>query len=172
MTIAAGIAQTIEKSSWIRKMFEKGAELKAEHGAENVFDFSIGNPNLNPPAEFQKALETVAAEDGQGVHGYMPNPGYPHVRTAVAETVKREQNADVTAEDICITCGAAGGLNVIIKALLNPGEEILVTRPFFVEYTFYAQNHGGSLKTVPAGPDFSLNVEEIDRSEERRVGKE
>ena len=162
MTIAAGIAQTIEKSSWIRKMFEKGAELKERHGAENVFDFSIGNPNLDPPAEFQKALKTVAAQAGEGIHGYMPNNGYPSVRAAVAETFQREQGADVTAEDICITCGAAGGLNVIIKALLNPGEEILVTRPFFVEYTFYAQNHGGSLKTVPAGPDFSLNVDEIE----------
>ncbi|MFO7752715.1 MAG: pyridoxal phosphate-dependent aminotransferase [Desulfobacteraceae bacterium] len=169
MTIASGIAETIEKSSWIRKMFEKGAELKARHGAENVFDFSIGNPNLNPPVEFQKALETVAAEVGEGIHGYMPNTGYPNVRAAVAQTVKREQKADVGAEDICITCGAAGGLNVIIRALLNPGEEILVTRPFFVEYTFYAQNHGGSLKTVPAGPDFSLNVDEIEKAVDEKT---
>ena len=94
----------------------------------------------------------------------MPNTGYPHVREAIAKTVKKEQGADVTGDDIIITCGAAGGLNVIIKALINPGEEILVTRPFFVEYTFYAQNHGGELKTVSANEDFSLNLEQIEKS--------
>jgi aspartate aminotransferase len=162
MTIAAKIEETLLKSSWIRKMFEQGAKLKAEHGAENVFDFSIGNPNLEPPKAFQDALEKVACERGKNIHGYMPNPGYPHVRKTIAENIGEEQGAVLSADDIVITCGAAGGLNVVLKALLNPGEEVLVTRPFFVEYTFYAENHGGVLKTVEANPDFTLNLDAIE----------
>lgn len=164
MTIATKIEESIVNSSWIRKMFEAGAKLRAEHGAENVFDFSIGNPNLKPPKEFQAALEKVAADDTEGVHGYMPNTGYPHVRDAIAKTVKKELGADVTGDDIIITCGAAGGLNVIIKAIVNPGEEVLVTSPFFVEYTFYAQNHGAELKTVPAKEDFSIDLDAMEKS--------
>ncbi|MDY0376091.1 MAG: pyridoxal phosphate-dependent aminotransferase [Desulfobacterium sp.] len=164
MTIAAKIEETLSKSSWIRKMFEQGTKLKAEHGAENVFDFSIGNPNLEPPQAFQEALERVACERGENVHGYMPNTGYPHVRKSIAENIGDEQGAVLAADDIVITCGAAGGLNVVLKALLNPGEEVLVTRPFFVEYTSYAENHGGVLKTVEANPDFTLNLAAIERA--------
>jgi len=171
MTIATMIEESIKKSSWIRKMFEAGAKLRAEHGADKVFDFSIGNPNLKPPKEFQAALEKVASDDTAGIHGYMPNTGYPDVRAAIAKTVKKEQGAVVTADDIIITCGAAGGLNVIFKAIINPGEEILVTRPFFVEYTFYAQNHGGELKTVPGKEDFSLDLDAMEAgiSEKTRI---
>jgi len=164
MTIAENIEETLLKSSWIRKMFEEGARLKAEYGNKNVFDFSIGNPNLPPPDQFQEALEQVAAQKDDWIHGYMPNTGYPFVRHAIAENIRKEQAADITQEDIVITCGAAGGLNVILKALLNPGEEVLVTRPFFVEYTFYAQNHNGVLKTVPAKKDFTLDLEAIEQA--------
>ncbi|HKK89940.1 MAG TPA: pyridoxal phosphate-dependent aminotransferase [Desulfobacteraceae bacterium] len=164
MSIAEKIDKTLEKSSWIRKMFEEGARLKAEHGDKNVFDFSIGNPNLPPPDEFQGALETVAAQKEEWIHGYMPNTGYPFVRQAIAENIRREQAADITREDIVVTCGAAGGLNVIFKSLLDPGDEVLVTRPFFVEYTFYAENHGGVLKTVPAREDFSLDLDALERA--------
>ena len=164
MTIAAKIEETLTRSSWIRKMFEEGARLKAQFGADQVFDFSIGNPNLPPPEEFQKALETVAKDTGEGLHGYMPNTGYPEVREAIAKTAALEQAAPVTADDIILTCGAAGGLNVIFKALLNPGEEVVVPRPFFVEYTFYADNHGGVLKTVATKGDFTLDLDAMDRA--------
>ncbi|MFH1155900.1 MAG: pyridoxal phosphate-dependent aminotransferase [Pseudomonadota bacterium] len=164
MTIATTIEQTLSKSSWIRKMFEEGGRLKAQHGAQNVFDFSLGNPNLSPPEAFQKALETVAAQTDPWVHGYMPNTGYPFVREAIARTMAVEQDAAVTADDIVITCGAAGGLNVILKALLDPGQEVLVPRPFFVEYTFYASNHGGELKTVPTKEDFTLDLEAMEQA--------
>jgi len=164
MTIAVKIEETLLKSSWIRKMFEEGGKLKAIHGANNVFDFSIGNPNLEPPRAFQKALETIVSEKGDNLHGYMPNNGYPWVRKAIAENIGKEQGALLSADDIVLTCGAAGGLNILFKALLNPGEEVLVTRPFFVEYTAYAENHGGVLKTVEANEDFSLNLDAMEKS--------
>ena len=171
MTIAARIDQSITNSSWIRKMFEEGARLKAEHGGENVFDFSLGNPNLPPPKEFQTALETVATQQEPWVHGYMPNTGFPFVREAIAESIRKEQDGEIEADDLVITCGAAGGLNVLLKSLLNPGDEVLVPRPFFVEYTFYAENHGGVLKTAPTHDDFTLDLEAIEAaiSEKTRV---
>ncbi|MCG8688464.1 MAG: pyridoxal phosphate-dependent aminotransferase [Desulfobacterales bacterium] len=159
MTIARKIEKTMESSSWIRKMFEAGAKLKAEHGAENVFDFSLGNPNLEPPKEFQDAILETAQDTTPGLHGYMPNAGYPHVRESIAQTVSNLQGKPVTANDIIMTCGAAGGLNIICKALLNPGEEVLVPTPYFVEYGAYADNHGGTLKTVNTREDFSLDID-------------
>ncbi len=164
MTIALKIEQTIAKSSWIRKMFEEGSRLKAKYGSANVFDFSIGNPNLQPPEEFQSALEAVATQKEPWAHGYMANSGFEFVRKSVAEKINAEQNVDITADDIVMTCGAAGGLNVVFKALLNPGEEVLVSAPFFVEYTFYADNHGGILKTVPSKDDFTLDIDQIEKA--------
>ncbi|MDD9300862.1 MAG: pyridoxal phosphate-dependent aminotransferase [Desulfobacter sp.] len=159
MTIAQKIFADIETGSWIRKMFEAGARLKAEYGPENVFDFSLGNPNLEPPQAFKKALEKAVQDPACGLHGYMPNAGYPHVREQIAQTLARIQKKKITREDIVMTCGAAGGLNIVFKSLLNPEEEVLVTSPYFVEYKAYADNHGGRLKTVPARDDFSLDLD-------------
>ena len=158
MTIAIELAQSMEKSSWIRKMFEAGARLKAEHGADNVFDFSLGNPNLEPPKAFKTAMKKAIEDPGAGLHGYMPNAGYPYVREAIAKTMAKIQAKPVTAADVLMTCGAAGGLNIIFKALLNPGEEVLVPTPYFVEYGAYVSNHGGVLKTCPTREDFSLDL--------------
>lgn len=158
MTIARKMEEFITRSSWIRKMFEEGARLKAEHGADRVFDFSLGNPNLPPPDNFRKVLMAVAAEKTPGVHGYMPNIGLPETRRAVAAFLQKEQQVSISADDIIMTCGAAGGLNVILKAVLDPGDEVLSPAPFFVEYGFYADNHGGTLKTVPTKPDFTLDL--------------
>ena len=161
MSIAESIAGMMAGSSWIRKMFEEGARLKAEHGAENVFDFSLGNPNQDPPEEFKKALQTVVDETGHMGHAYMPNTGYPHVRHAVAEYLNIEHQINLTENDVIMTCGAAGALNVILKAILNAGEEVITPAPFFVEYKFYAANHGGALKTVQTNPDFTLNLDAL-----------
>jgi len=161
MTIAKKIDAFIEKSSWIRKMFEEGARLKAEHGPENVYDFSLGNPNVPPPEKFQDVLKSVIDSGGPGVHGYMPNPGYPFVREALADHLSREHDVPLTGDDMIMTCGATGALNTIFKALLDPEDEVLTPTPFFVEYTFYADNHGGSLRTVPTHPDFSLDLDAI-----------
>ncbi|MEW6427286.1 MAG: pyridoxal phosphate-dependent aminotransferase [Thermodesulfobacteriota bacterium] len=150
-----------ERSSWIRRMFEEGARLKARHGAENVFDFSLGNPDLPPPAQYDRAMAAVLADERPGVHGYMPNGGYPFVREMVARQVAAEQGRTLAADDVLMTVGAAGGLNVVMKALLDPGDEVIILAPYFVEYSFYVDNHGGVLRVVPTAGDFALDAEAI-----------
>ncbi len=158
MTIAKKIEAMQVQQSWIRKMFEEGARLKAQHGAENVFDFSLGNPNLPPPPRFKEVLLDLIQSD-RGDHGYMPNTGYPFVRAAVAEYLSRQQETPVTQEEIIMTCGAAGALNVTLKAILDPEDEVVCPAPYFVEYATYVDNHGGVLKAVSTRPDFTLDLD-------------
>jgi aspartate aminotransferase len=162
MGIAKKIEASLVKSSWIRKMFEEGARLKAIHGEDNVFDFTLGNPNVPAPEMFKSALLETVQNLGPCDHGYMPNPGYPFTRKAIADQIFEERNSKITADEIVITVGAAGALNVALKAVLNPGEEVIVPAPFFMEYAFYADNHGGVLKTVPTHPDFTLDLDAIE----------
>ena len=161
MAISKKVQNFMEKASWIRKMFEQGAKLKKEYGDNNVFDFSIGNPYIDPPEKFFEVLEAVAKDRSKNVHGYMSNAGYPETRDAVAEYLSEEHAMEIFGEHIIMTCGAGGGLNVIFKTLLDPGDEVIVPAPYFVEYGFYVDNFGGILKTVPTQNDFSLNLEEI-----------
>ena len=161
MTTAKQIKTIQSKSSWIRKMFEEGARLKAEHGAENVFDFSLGNPNLKPPAKFRSALQDAVMHAKTGDHGYMPNVGYPHVRKSLADYLCSEQGVEITENELIMTCGAAGALNVIMKAILDPADEVITPAPFFVEYSFYVDNHGGVLKSVSTKSDFNLDLDAI-----------
>ncbi len=161
MPVAQKIAHFIERSSWIRAMFEAGAKLKAEKGAENVFDFSLGNPNLDPPESFYQVLVKLAADRTPGIHGYMPNAGYPAVRDKVARFLSKRSKASFTPEDIIMTVGAGGGLNVALKAIVDPGAEVVVPTPYFVEYDFYLDNHGGTVKRVPTREDFSLDVDAV-----------
>ena len=151
----------MEKSSWIRKMFEEGAKLKAQYGAENVFDFSLGNPNVEPPSEFSETLISYLNEPRPMKHGYMPNAGFPEVRENIAEYLKKEQGVQLSEDEVIMTCGAGGGLNVVFKAILNPGETVLCPSPYFVEYIFYTDNHGGKLETVPCREDLDLDVDLI-----------
>jgi aspartate aminotransferase len=161
MTIAKHIKAMQAEASWIRKMFEEGARLKALHGVDKVYDFSLGNPNLKPPKEFSLALKNaVLAAEGSD-HGYMPNVGYVDVRRAVAAYLATEQQAKVTEQDVIMTCGAAGALNVILKAILDPEDEVITPAPYFVEYSSYTANHGGVLKTVATTIDFDLDVAAI-----------
>ena len=162
MTISKKITEIIAGSSFIRKMFEEGAELKAKYGAQNVYDFSLGNPNLPPPEKFNEILLDAVTSCGLGDHCYMPNTGFPMVCGSVAEYLSEEQHAAVTDKDILMTCGASGALNVALKATLDPGDEVLTPVPCFVEYKFYADNHGGELKTVPSTPDFQLDLDAIE----------
>jgi aspartate aminotransferase len=162
MAVSAKIAQMMESSSWIRRMFETGNQLRSIHGADKVCDFSLGNPDVEPPAAFQRALEEVVTAAVPHKHGYMPNAGYPEVRARVAQQVSIEQGVALAAENIVMSCGAGGGLNAALKAILNPGDEVIVSTPCFVEYGFYADNHGGKLVLAPGKPDFDLDVGAIE----------
>ena len=162
MSISKQIEGYMSGASWIRKMFEEGAKLKAIHGALNVFDFSLGNPNVPPPTVFKQKLAEIVASDEAGSHAYMPNNGYPHVRQAVAAYLAKEHDTDITENEILMTCGAAGGLNVTLKTLLDPDDEVLAPAPFFVEYKFYVENHGGKLVPVKTRPDFTLDLKAIE----------
>lgn len=148
----------------IRKMFEEGAALKKEFGEENVYDFSLGNPDLDPPKEVCDALEKIAADRTHGVHGYMPNAGYMESRAAMAQKTSMEQGVDVRAENIVMSVGAAGALNVTLRSLLNDGDEVIAVCPYFSEYDHYISNHGGKVVRVKSNEDFSLDVENIARA--------
>ena len=161
MTISKQIETYLSRSSFIRKMFEEGARLAEIHGAENVFDFSLGNPNVKPPEKFNTVLKDIANTSQPQDHGYMANIGYPHVRHSVAQQVSKEQNTIITQDDIIMTCGAAGALNISLKAILDPEDEVISPVPCFVEYAFYTENHGGVFKTVPTNPDFTLDLDAI-----------
>ncbi|MBN2157948.1 MAG: pyridoxal phosphate-dependent aminotransferase [Spirochaetes bacterium] len=161
MPIAAHISESIEKSSWIRKMFEEGIRLKTEFGEDNVYDFSLGNPDLEPPEKFFEVLKKLTKKPVKGAHGYMPNAGFPSVLKTIAAKVSREQGADVTAAHVIMTCGAAGGLNTVLKTILNPGNEVIISKPYFVEYNSYVGNHNGVAMHVESNPDFSINIDNI-----------
>jgi len=168
-TVAKKMLDFMESASWIRKMFEEGADLKAKFGADKVCDFSLGNPDLPPPASFRKTLETVAADRSPGVHSYMPNAGLLDVRSKIAAQASKDHHVELGAEEIIMTCGAAGGLNIIFKSLLNPNEEIVVPKPYFVEYGFYVDNHNGKLVPVKSKPDFSLDIHSIENAINNRT---
>ena len=156
MTVAKKIQEAMERASWIRRMFEDGARMKQELGEEKVFDFSLGNPCLDPPPAYLEALREALQEPRPARYAYMPNAGYPETRAAVASCLRDKRGTPVEARHIVMTCGAAGGLNVVLKTLLNPGDEVLILAPFFPEYLFYVDNHGGVARIVETEEDFSL----------------
>ena len=143
MSISKAILDVLEQSSWIRKMFEEGIQLKKEFGEKNIFDLSLGNPLLEPPEKFKKKLIELSNSDEKGLHRYMPNQGFQSTREKVANSLAKESNFPITSEELIITTGAAGGVNAILKSILNPNDEIIVFSPFFVEYLFYIKNHNG-----------------------------
>ena len=128
-----------KKSSWIRKMFEEGAKMKAKYGADNVFDFSLGNPDAPPPERYNEVIREIVQDESPGMHAYLPNGGYPWVRDVISARMSKEQEMDVNQGDMLMTCGAAGGLNVVMKSLLNPGDEVILLAPYFVEYNLFLQ---------------------------------
>ena len=164
MAISQKISGFMEKSSWIRKMFEEGIRLKQEYGEDNVFDLSLGNPVVEPPEKLKEALIAAAKDPTPGLHRYMPNAGLPDVRQTLARSLSPECKVDLTADDIVIVCGAAGGLNITLKTLLDPGDEVIVFSPYFVEYLFYADNHGGKAVPVATNEDFTLNLDALEKA--------
>ena len=147
------IINNLKNASFIRAMFEQGEKLRKTYGADNVFDFSIGNPDPEPPAAAIEALKGLVLNPTPKMHGYMSNAGYPDVRDKVAKQLTRETGVNLTQDSIVMTCGAGGALNVVLKTLLNPDEEVIVFSPFFVEYLFYIDNHGGKGVIVPTQKD-------------------
>ena len=147
------VVKNLSNSSWIRLMFEEGAKLEKKYGKDKVYDYSLGNPYAEPPAEVTYSLKKHILGKEKGLHRYMSNAGYPEVRENIAKSLEKESGIELSKENIVMTVGAAGGLNVVLKSLLNPNEEVIVFAPYFVEYNFYTDNHGG--KTVVVPPDTS-----------------
>jgi aspartate aminotransferase len=162
MAISTKIRNYMERASWIRRMFEQGIELKAKIGADKVFDFSLGNPNLEPPEQVRKAILEVMGDERPGKHAYMPNAGLKETREAVALFLAKEHGVPITWEQVIMTCGAGGALNVALKTILDQGDEVIVLSPYFVEYLFYVDNHNGVGKLAKTNEDFTLNLEEIE----------
>ena len=161
MGISRKIREQMKGSSWIRRMFEEGIALKAEHGAENVFDLSLGNPILEPPSEFRTELLRLAGDEAPGMHRYMPNGGFPEVRAAVAENLAEETGLPFTGADVMMTCGAAGAMNVALRVLLDPGDEVVIFAPYFAEYVFYIEHQGGTVRTAQCDESFLPDIDSL-----------
>ena len=164
MAISKKIEKFMEQASWIRRMFEEGVRLRQEYGEDNVFDLSLGNPVMEPPPEVMDALSAAAQDRTPGLHRYMHNAGLEEVRAAVAQALSPECKVELGSNDIIMICGAAGGLNITLKTLLDPGDEVIVFAPYFVEYFFYADNHGGKAVAVPTQEDFTLDIEALNKA--------
>jgi aspartate aminotransferase len=152
----------MEEGGWIRRMFEVGIALKAQYGEDQVFDLSLGNPVVEPPEEFNQELLRLVNNPARGSHRYMPNAGYPETRQAVADTLKIETGLFFTQQEVVMTCGAAAAANVTLRAILNPGEEVIILSPFFGEYVYYIDNHQGVPVIVPTDENFRLDLEAIE----------
>lgn len=161
MLVSERVSEQLSKASWIRRMFEEGTRMKKERGEENVFDFTLGNPEIEPPPAVLETARRLLAEGPPHLHAYMPNAGFPVVREKIAARLARASGVDFKAQNVLMTVGAGGALNAVLKALLNPGDEVIALAPYFVEYKFYAENHGGRLVVVPTGPDFLPDLQRI-----------
>ncbi|MFC1902729.1 pyridoxal phosphate-dependent aminotransferase [Chloroflexota bacterium] len=162
MPISDRVRKGMAEGSWIRRMFEEGAALKKRYGEENVFDLSLGNPVMEPPPEFDRELRRLAENPSPGMHRYMPNAGYPEARAAVAAQLSLETEVKFTTNDIVMTCGAAGALNVVLKAILNQGDEVVIFAPYFAEYVHYINHHYGVASVVPADEQFIPRLDALE----------
>lgn len=171
MSVSRLILKGMQEGSFIRKMFEEGQRLAAIYGKENVFDFSLGNPDLMPPPEFRQVLLEEAAKEAPLIHCYMPNAGYASTRASIAAHYKQMHALPFTADHIVMTSGAGGGINVALKSLLEPGDQVIVLAPYFVEYKYYITNHGGEMVVVQTDKEFmpDLNAIEAAITERTRV---
>jgi len=166
MVISKNMETLVAGSSTIRKLFEEGLQLAAEVGAENVYDFSLGNPAAPVPEEVTQAIKDVIAENPDSyVHGYMKNAGFDEVRLNVANNLNKKFKMSYGPEDIVMTVGAAGAMNCVFRALLGYEEEVIAFAPYFGEYRSYVANYGGNLVVIPAKlDDFDLNLDLLDKA--------
>ena len=164
MKISKKIKSQIESGSWIRKMFEEGTALKKKYGEENVYDLSLGNPVMEPPKKFFEELQRLANNPKPGLHRYMPNAGYINTRSNIANQLKKEIGLNFSSDDIVMTCGAGGALNIILKTLLDPNDEVIIFSPFFAEFIFYIENHNGKHIIVPPDNNFHPDLNIFEKS--------
>ncbi|GAB4222077.1 MAG: pyridoxal phosphate-dependent aminotransferase [Acidobacteriota bacterium] len=162
MIVARNVSDKLERASWIRKMFEEGARLRAERGADRVFDFSLGNPEIEPPEALLATVRRLLDEAEPRRHAYMPNAGFPDVRERIAARLAAESGLPFDAGHVIMTVGAGGALNTLFKAILDPGDEVIVLAPYFVEYGFYIENHGGRMVLVDTDDAFRPDIERIE----------
>jgi len=160
--VSHNVTRRMMEGSWIRKMFEEGTYLKEHHGEHNVFDLSIGNPVTEPPPELRQALKDHLKKYVPGRHRYMENAGYADTRAAVASRLSHETGIKFSANDIIMTCGAAGAINVVLKTILNPGEEVIVFAPYFMEFGNYIDNHGGVIRVSPTDEKFVPKLDALE----------
>lgn len=159
--ISSAMSKKLQTGSEIRKMFEEGNRLKKIYGNDNVFDFSIGNPDLEPPKEVSEALKDLASDPTPGMHGYMSNNGYESTRKVIADKKSAESGLTIDPGAVCMTVGAASAMNDVLHSILDTGDEVILLAPFFMEYIGYVENHNGVPVTVPTKADFSLDIEKI-----------
>ncbi|MBN2242918.1 MAG: pyridoxal phosphate-dependent aminotransferase [Acidobacteria bacterium] len=162
MIVSETVQRQIEGASWIRRMFEEGIRLKRERGEENVYDFTLGNPTEDPPDAVRAALQKLARTNARGAHSYMPNAGFPDVRRKLAQSLERDTGVPFTEDHILMTVGCAGAMNTVFKAMLNPGDEVIVPMPFFPDYQFYILNFSGKMVPVETDENFELDIAAIE----------
>lgn len=164
--ISNKMRKLVDNNSVIREMFEEGKRLAEKYGQENVYDFSLGNPSIPAPKEVNKAIEEIVnSEEPLQLHGYMSNSGYEDVRETIAQNINKKYNTSFTCKNLVMTVGAASGLNIVLKSILNPDEEVIVLAPYFVEYKNYVNNYDGKLVEVKCKePEFEPNMDALEAS--------
>lgn len=162
MAISRKVREQMNDSSWIRRMFEEGIELREIHGAENVFDLSLGNPLLEPPDEFRTELARLVTDESPGTHRYMPNGGFPEVRASIAEVLAQESGVPITGAEILMTVGAAGAINTILRSILDQNDEVVLIAPYFAEYIFYVQHQSGVVKEAKCDENWIPDIESLE----------
>jgi aspartate aminotransferase len=169
MLLSDNVNKRMQSGSFIRKMFEEGNALKKKYGEENVFDFSIGNPTFEPPPEFHSLIQQLISKPWAGMHRYMENAGYLETRAAVARQLSKETGIKFSENDIVMTCGSAAAINVVMKTLLNPGDEVILFAPFFSEFDNYIDNHGGKVIIVPTDENFLPRLDILESTINKRT---
>jgi aspartate aminotransferase len=162
MAISLKVREQMNNSSWIRKMFEQGIELRRIHGEQNVFDLSLGNPLLEPPPEFKTELQRLIDDEAPGTHRYMPQSGFPEVRAKVAEVLGEESGTAFTESDVLMTVGAAGGINTILRSILDEDDEVVLIAPFFGEYVFYVEHQTGVSKIATCDENWLPDIASLE----------
>jgi aspartate aminotransferase len=164
MAISRKLQQQMAEGGWIRKMFEEGIALKKRFGESNIFDLTLGNPVMEPPDEFHQELRRWVNEPSAGMHRYMPNAGYPETRAAVAEHLSSVTGLPFSQNEVVMTCGAAGGINVVLKTILEAGDEVIIFSPYFVEYIYYIDNAQGIPRIVPSDSQFMPDLKILEET--------